>query len=192
MKLLAITIAYNPDIQDLRENILLYINHLDCLIVWDNSKDLNLEKELIFDATLGSKIVYMGDGTNYGIAFPANKAVEYAAKNGYSHILFMDQDSKWLNFKQYKDTIEREWISSVCYPTYNIARSTEKSHYTSGCIVPLEVFKKIGLFREYYAIDCVDFEFSFRCDKYGIKQLNLPDILFHSLGNPEYHGSYCT
>jgi len=187
MKLLAVTITFHPDINLLANNISRYLGCVEHLIIWDNGGDYDQLAQM----KLGDKTEIMGVGKNVGIAYAANRAVEWGIKHGYSHILTMDQDSTWDNFESYRDHIINSSQEGVAMysPTIRIGSVTVDfkgiSCFTSGAVMPLDIFKELGLYREDYEIDNVDTEFCYRCRAAGYKIEFLPDILFHELGHPK-------
>lgn len=193
MKLLAVTVTYHPDINGLRSNILKYADGVDHLIIWDNSDNPHLLDELNFDKNGCEKIHAMGTGENVGIAYALNRAVEWGLEHSFTHLLTMDQDSNWVDFQSYKDGV-REIDDSkdgnediaVYAPSIRLSdrfvRQAELACFTSGAVFPLDIFRKVGMFREDYVIDNVDTEFCYRCRAAGFRIKVLPDVLQHSLG----------
>lgn len=173
MKLCAIVVTYYPDVEETTENIMNYLPLIDKLIIWENTpkKDLNKYKIKIAESISESnKIIYNGTGDNVGISKALNWAVDYALKNGFTHLLTMDQDSIWSNFRKYRDEIELSAGQLSFYvPLINgNINSKNNVHITSGMIVPTDVYKKVGGYCEEFKIDVVDYEFCIRCSTYGI------------------------
>ena len=108
MKLLGIVIFYKFDLVKLKESILTYIDTLDKLIIWRNSEISEYDILSVFSDDYRQKIEVLGNGENIFIAGALNRAVEYARTNGYTHILTMDQDSKFgqEDAEKYRKTIE--------------------------------------------------------------------------------------
>lgn len=191
MKLLAVTFAYRPEIPKFRENILRYLPYVDKLIVWDNTPDPELSGKLDLPGSESGKVLFITAGKNVGIAFAANRAVEYALSKGYTHVLTMDQDSAWEDFAAFRAKVEAsaEGELHIFAPSLNlggrIPENLPDSCISSGMLVPAELFRKVGLFREDYFIDAVDTEFCYRCRREGYSIMYFPDILFHSLGHGE-------
>jgi rhamnosyltransferase len=66
--------------------------------------------------------------------------------------------------------------------------SIVKTAITSGNLVKVKVFDKIGFFDEEYFIDYVDHEFNLRLSKKGFKLVQCnKTILFHNVGEPKKH-----
>lgn len=164
MKLCAIVITYYPNVENTVDNIKQYLPWVDKLIIWENTpaKDIDNYK---FRFDNSSKILYHGTGENVGISKALNWAVEYASNNGFTHLLTMDQDSSWSNFNSYRQIIEsKSGNLSFFVPLVNgRINSKNNVHITSGMIVPIEVFRKVGGYCEDFKIDVIDYEFCIRC-----------------------------
>lgn len=177
MKILAIIVIYKPNEVDVINNILQFINEVDNLIIWKNSPSTEIQNYFETKTKFKNKIITLGNEINRGIAFPLNKAYEIFMNpsNEYSHLLTMDQDSKWINFKDYKRKISNSSCNAIYTPIVNNKVSIDKdflnihSCITSGTIFTYEALKKIGKFNEQYSVDCVDYDFSFRANRKGVK-----------------------
>ena len=87
MKLMAMIVLYNPDINAINnyEN-LKKSKYFDKVYVYDNSIDSSI---LIMD----EHIEYETCNKNMGIAYALKNGLNYAVKNGYDYVLTLDQDS---------------------------------------------------------------------------------------------------
>lgn len=197
MKILGIVVVYNPNIVDLRKNILTYIDDIETLIIWQNTILSEKDRLILgFNQSIESKIIYMGEGMNVGIAYALNQAYKLMFKdNKYSHLLTMDQDSTWDNFYDYickiKDCSKDIAIFSpnINYEYLSNIKSfiKVKTCITSGAIFPKEVLKSIGKFNEVYSVDCVDYDFSFKAAEKGIDILKVSEgNLIQIYGVPRY------
>lgn len=191
MKICGIIIVYNPRIAEVRENIASFISGVDTLLIWENSPLSHSEVAALVPEGYENRIVRMGGGRNSGIAYPLNRAVEYARTNGYTHLLSMDQDSRWEDFAGYKAFVEGYDQNHIFAPRINNVRSTDKPcerrrlYINSGAIYPLSVIKKVGLFNEDFFIDSIDTEYAIRAHREGIQVMQFNDaVLNHQLG---YH-----
>ncbi|OCW95446.1 hypothetical protein A9168_01945 [Macellibacteroides sp. HH-ZS] len=182
MKLAAVVITYYPDIEDTKNNIRQYIEYIDKLIVWENTPE---KDRSLFDLDLSeysNKIIFLGTKKNEGIAYALNKSSEWALTNGFTHLLTMDQDSYWLNFKLYKDYICNNFIENVstyCPNVNNIYPKLDSyielnECITSGSIYNLKYISEIGFFREDYFIDAVDLEYCYKGISKGYKTMLVP------------------
>jgi len=187
MKLLAITIVYNSNINELYQNLKSYINLVDQLILWDNS-----EKKLDFSSILATcpEIMICQDGINYGLPKAYNWAVHYAKTHGYTHLMTMDQDSCFEDFADYYEHVVAKNHPGIC--SCAISQSNPKdSEWTdindsaqSGSIFPLEMIDKIGLFREDFFIGMVDAEMCLKAQEHGYSTLQYNgSYLIHHIGS---------
>jgi rhamnosyltransferase len=191
MKLLAVVVAYNPDENFLR-NIKSYLEDVNFLIIWENSplpEKENYQKELSDDA---DKIRFMGTGKNVGLGKAYNDAVGYAKEHDYTHIMTMDQDSYFINFKGYRANIEKETDETIgmLLPMVNLDGVYEyepleaKLGMQSGAVFPLRILDKIGLFREDFFIGGIDHEITFRVRKYGYNLMRYSNCnMIHAVGS---------
>ena len=200
MKICAVVVTYYPNISELFTNISQYIDSVDHLIVWENTPQQKRGDYKINLPEYSYKITYMSREDNVGIAFPLNRAVEFCLINGYSHLLTMDQDSRWADFELFKAAVKRIAICNIAAYVpiipeiydWNVVidkyREVEE-YITSGTIYNIQAIKDIGLFREDYFIDAVDIEFCYRSQNCGYKAIQMSDgKLYHRLG---YSKRFC-
>lgn len=192
MKLAAVVVWYNPEHNE-KDNIKSYLRYIDKLYIVDNSKKENKYEN-------NAKIKYIYNGDNLGIATALNIGAKEAIKDKYDWLLTMDQDTC---FK--KDDVQKifEYIKTnnvsdvgIVSPWHNtklhISKPKEKEEYpidvmTSGNFLNLDIYKKIGGFRDEYFIDGIDIEYCLRLRKNHYKILRLNDFsIDHNLGNIEY------
>lgn len=179
MKLCAVVVTYYPDVEDAIKNIMQYLPWVDHLVIWENTPSEYINNYRIELPEYADKISYMGTGKNEGIAFALNRTVEYAQAHGYTHLLTMDQDSYWEDFRQYKNNVDN-YIDQYSIFAPNINKTfpgtgiTErKVSITSGSIYSIDLFNKIGLFREEFFIDAVDTEMGYRAFSSGIPTITI-------------------
>lgn len=193
MKYAGVVVLYNPTSKDL-ENINTYIKYLDRLYIIDNS-----EKENIYATKLMAayKCVYISRLENLGIAKALNIGADKAIEEGFEWLLTLDQDTK-LNkdvfdtVTKYIENIDCLNIGIIC-PWHNtklldVKPSIDIDHpldvMTSGNFVNLDIYQKIGGFKEWLFIDGVDIEYCLNLRKNGylISRLNTIQI-YHDLGD---------
>lgn len=197
MKLCAVVVTYYPDVEDTVKNIRQYAPYVERLILWENTPREDVDRYKLSLSEFADKIVCMGTGKNEGIGYALNRAVEYAEEMECTHLLTMDQDStfpsseKFLKYKHAAFDLSVRYADCIVGPNINNTfDATEEFRevdqtITSGSIYPVRMLRRIGLFRDDYFIDGVDFEISFRALKNGAKifvATNIP--LIHRLGNP--------
>ena len=195
--LVGVVVWYLPEKENII-NIHSYLSDLELLLIIDNSDCNNSHLLTEFDE---SKIKYIANLQNKGIARALNQGVKQARENGAEWVLTMDQDSSFVNhdLEQYVQTaneytdIEQVAIFS---PTYFDSRSDFHNHVvsekytnipytmTSGNILSVKALLKTGYFNEMLFIDWVDEELCIRIrlNKLNIVKIN-PFILNHFVGN---------
>lgn len=187
-EILAIVIAYNIEEKIILQNINSYKNYVDKVIIVDNSDKENKLNELSDE-----KIAYLKLNDNLGIAKALNEGIYYAIKHNYKFVLTMDQDSKFNNnlIEEYSKNYGKDII--IYSPNYIIERKHNKEYkvdsqylywtMTSGNLINLELFQKVGMFKEEFFIDGVDYEYCLRARKNGYKILQCNRaILLHNPG----------
>lgn len=172
MKLAAVIVTYHPIICEVKRNISSFINNVDTLIVWDNSEtpvDFKFLKQIY------PNIILHQDGENNGLSVAYNNAIQAARELGYTHLMTMDQDSTFENFKEYRQKIESFNDSTVGIFTCQINSDIHTSGYRdttvcqSGSIYTMEMLHRIGGFREDLFIGMVDAEMSLRALEKGYR-----------------------
>lgn len=135
---------------------------------------------------------------NMGIAHALNRGVARAVALGKSWILTMDQDSR----------PDRDMIGAYCSAvlgdpgirnmspvisdrgkTRRVARQILSYAITSGNLVHMDVYRKVGGYCEELFIDGVDFDFSLRVRRAGFQIHLIPEArLHHRLGDEKPEG----
>lgn len=194
-----VLILYNPN-ETILDNVLTYIKPLNRLWVIDNSEikypDL-IERLLQID----SRIIYIQNFNRNGIAGALNLGIRSAIKNNTQWVLTMDQDSCFVanhieNFIATLYTLnhEKTAIISPCHQLFKEIKvikedfSSIDSCMTSGSLVNIEIFKRIGHFREEFFIDYVDLEYCLRARYRGYEIIKINSVILkHKLGNSKKH-----
>ncbi|MEJ7822081.1 MAG: glycosyltransferase [Chitinophagaceae bacterium] len=200
MKIAAVVILYHPSI-DLISNIQSYYNYVDVLFVFDNSETKSFEQDRF--STL-SKIQYYKDFQNQGIASRLNTACELSIKGDYQWLLTMDQDTSFSEeaIKNYlqcfenfqgKDKVAGFGTNFKKEKVTSIATSQSKNVHrliTSGMLLNLSLYEKIGGFDEALFIDLVDNEYCIAAKKLGYSLIEFSDIyITHNLGKQVHRSS---
>ena len=186
MKLLAVVVAYHPDVNDFVRNVNSYVNDVDLLLIWNNSpKDSDLSS-LFGDK---SKVRVMDEGRNCGLPYAYNRAIEVAEREGYTHVMTMDQDSCFSCFSEYRQQMEALGTDDMTtlpmeYET-PISCITEVPHCAqSACVHSMNMIRKVGPFREDFFIGMVDVEMQLRAKENGYKIYKLPvSPMEHHIGS---------
>jgi len=192
IKAVGVVVLYYPQEKDI-DNIKTYIDDIDKLYVIDNTPDKNNKEILPGNA----KIDYIFNGENIGVAKALNIAAKKAIKEKYKWLLTMDQDSSFESnsIKQIKDYIEKNNVEDVgiVTPRHNTKlkkiKLEEKIDYpidvmTSGNFVNLDVYQKIGGYKDWLFIDAIDTEYCLNLWSNGYKVVRLNYVeMDHVLGN---------
>lgn len=195
MKLAGVVVWYNPSKKDIK-NIDSYIKAVDKLYIVDNSENGSNESKI----PNSKKVEYIYKNENLGIAKALNIACYKAIKEKYKFILTMDQDScfKSNDVDKMKTKISSLDLSKIgiISPWHKTKLKLEKPKeeidypldvMTSGNILNLDIFQKIGGFKEFLFIDGVDIEYCLNLKKNGYKVMRINSIeLRHDLGDIFY------
>lgn len=192
LKIAGVVVLYHPD-RMVEENVQSYLTRLDKLYIVDNTP--NKDNGKLFSKN--SKIEYIPNKKNLGIAAALNIGAEMAKKDGSEWLLTMDQDSIFI-----EDNLDKmiEWLEKRKYPelgllspfhSIEIEQKIPESKLdfpievmTSGNIINLKAHEKIGGFKEWLFIDCVDFDYCFTLDQYGYEIIRLNRVILnHKLGD---------
>lgn len=197
MRYVGTVILYNPNREEVISNINTYLPLLEKIYLIDNSENNN---ESLFSNI--DKVEYHWNGGNIGIAAALNVAAKKAIEEKFDWLLTMDQDSK---FKKGAFSILIDYVNNytcrdklaIVSPfhdtvlndgVYPDSNTVDKPIIvmTSGNLVNLKIYTSVGGFKDWYFIDCVDFDFCLSIIRsgYEIHQVN-KSILEHELGNTE-------
>lgn len=194
MKLAAVIVFYNPSENNIK-NISKIISSVERLYIVDNSDDDIIRyKET-------DKIKYIKLYENKGIAYALNKGAKEAIKENYKWLLTLDQDSQITKeiINSLKDYIVKNKDSKIglVSPYQDIDGDEEIKNVeaeemleimTSGNIINLDVYQKIGGFKDWLFIDCVDTDYCMNLNINNYKVLRLNQIkMKHQLGNLKVH-----
>lgn len=200
MTISAVIVIYNPEIPELIRNIRSLITNVDRLILYQNTLVIDeLETHPKFkEIPKKGEIVFLGDGTNVGIATALNAGVGWSLENQFTHILTLDQDSHFRegHLARYKDLIKavseksigifginpNSWGRLLFKPERGYKEVSDT--ITSGSVFPLTVFKDHGGFEDDLFIDAVDYEYCYRLKTNGLKTVVFTSIILeHKVGN---------
>lgn len=195
IKIAGIVTLYNPTDKDI-SNINTYINDIDILYVVDNTEGKNNKDRL----PISDKIDYIFNNENIGVAAALNLGAKLAIDNNYNWLLTMDQDTTFKSgvMDTLKNTILTEDMSQIgiLTPWHETKlldkKSTEKYDYpndvmTSGNILNLDIFNKIGGFKDWMFIDGIDIEYCLNLNSKGYKIMRVNTVsIEHNLGDLFY------
>jgi len=186
---LGIVTSYFPILDELEDNIKSYLSGIDHLIIWENTPKEKSQINSLIERLNNPKVEVRTSGKNEFLAFPFNCCIRWAAENGFTHILTMDQDSSFTDsqFVEYLHLIRINQKDDIAI--YTPAKSTEKilsqdveekeNAITSGSVYPINVFRKIGYFQEDFLIYMIDIEFGIRVKCSGLRIISFPKIILN-------------
>lgn len=206
-RLLALVTLYYPP-RETEANIRSYLDGVDGLYLWDNTPP----EAAVAPFSLGeeAKVAVTRRGPNCGIGPALNAAARYALENGYTHLLTMDQDSRFAagTFGLYVECATRcsEKEGFLLFTPRRIhaappadGKNTQASRpdtpdttirevpdtIISGALIPTTTLQKLGLFRADFVMDAIDTEYCLRIHRHG-GRIGLVEAgcLYHRLGRP--------
>lgn len=151
---------------------------------------------------LGGRLIENDE--NLGVAEALNRGVKWAKEQGFSWVILFDQDSKITEgflgamLETWESHPHREKIASL-HPRYvepgldsdpRINRAADGGPFvsiTSGALMPVWIFDRIGYFVSEYFMDEVDTEYCLRIRAAGYAIADSREaVLLHWVGQPRY------
>jgi len=196
IKIYGVVLLYNPE-ETIIDNIMSYINYVEKLYIVDNSEKKNA-KLINAIQSLSPKCIYIDNNGNQGVAHALNIGAKLAIKNGADWLLTMDQDSsftqnsfvKLIDWIEHNDIYDVGIVSPLHFESQVSLLDTNKNYITmtSGNLVNLIIYNKVGDFLEELFIDSIDTEYCLRLKKFNYKiQRVLSVVLNHNLGDIKYY-----
>ena len=196
----AVIVTYHPSARML-EIVPKVLAQVRGLVVVDNGSKAD-ELVLLRGAsqTLGFELIENGE--NLGIAEALNQGVRWAKSKDFPWVILFDQDSLITEgfvghmFSAWQTHPYRERVGSIharhVVPETGVEvwvpRTSDGSPVlpmTSGSLMPVWIFDKVGWFASEYFIDVVDWEYSFRTRAAGFLVVDSKHAtLVHAPGNP--------
>lgn len=196
----AVIVTYHPSTKML-ENLPNVLAQVQGLVVVDNGSNLDeLHGVRKASRTLGFHLIE--NGKNLGVAEALNQGVRWTKTEGYPWVILFDQDSKVTEgfirqmLADWRSHPDRERVGSL-HPRYvdpdtGIAAAVPRDidgslvlPMTSGTLMPLWIFEKVGWFASEYFIDLVDWEYCFRIKAAGFVVADSRHAkLLHAAGSP--------
>jgi rhamnosyltransferase len=205
----AVIITYQPDIAFINrvKNIIGQFEH--AVIVDNASHDDSL---LMLKTFSHQNIHKIFNDSNLGISKALNQGIFWAKENKYEFVITFDQDSEILESRT--NILFDTWnsldnskvavlgvnhIDANSHEIYFKTKSKKKvfavrkTVITSGSLINIGTFYKVGIFREEFFIDGVDHEFCLRARSKGFEVLMiLEPLLIHPMGKRKiYHLPIC-
>lgn len=210
MRIYAIVVTYNPEVDLLLKQNSSLISQVDGIVYVDN----NSSTRTFFELLNGDSNHFIFNKKNLGLAKAQNQGIDEARKNGADFVLLFDQDSVppagFVDglMKCYHENIETNRIALVGPAIRNMVtdskvdnkgvvfrglsikrlkvdKATEVSYcIASGSLIPLSVLDDVGVMEEKLFIDGLDLEWCLRAKSKGYKIYQTNNTyLDHCLGD---------
>ncbi len=203
-KICGVVVTFQPA-DDFPDIVNTYIDQIDLLIVIDNTE--GPVPESLLSIAEHERVIVHRNNENIGIAAALNTGAQLAIDRGYNYMLTMDQDSR----------LRKNTVNNLVYYTekysYNLnnvgvmAPFPSDNSYTqvpekeveeqlcvltSGNLVNLDIYSKVGGYCNQLFIDKVDDEYCLRLhsNRYHVLRVNAV-IMDHNLGNITHHNLFC-
>jgi rhamnosyltransferase len=190
--ILAVVVSYNGEAKTGR-TVEALRDHVGHVHVVDNGSEAS-SLSLLAGLEKYPQVTVSRLGENQGIGRALNLGLQEARRRGARWLLTMDQDSvadpgMVAAFSRFAEANP----DAVCLsPSTRVNDASVRSGegevayaITSGNLVRLDVFDRIGLYDEDMFIDCVDFDFCLRVRAAGWPIFRVGDaVLHHQLGEP--------
>jgi rhamnosyltransferase len=206
-KVLAVVVTYNPG-ADLGRNLSALRAEVEAVVVIDNgSSDAEFVRQTAFAA--GCRLV--ANGRNLGIAAALSQGAKMALREGFEWLATFDQDSLlpprsivgllevWERHPErsrigvmamsHRDRATgRDYHLGWDILEQNALWCSVRGTITSGSLIPIATFQKIGFFDDELFIDSVDHEFCLRCRRHGLLVIEGGlQVLDHAKGDASRH-----
>ena len=184
----AVVVLYHPD-ESIIENIKTY-QQITKIYAVDNSE--KYDDDLVEKLKQFENLIYINNNGNQGIAHALNVGARLAIENGADWLLTMDQDTSFSENDLIK--IQEELLAvditntAIVSPSHYLGDDIKPFYneivMTSGNLINLHLFGKIGEFDENLFIDSVDTEYCLRIYSMRYKIKRIPTVILnHNLGN---------
>lgn len=182
MEIAAGIVLFHPNKDRFVKCLNIIINQIDCVFLYDNVGD---ESEYFLN--LSSKVIYLTENKNRGIAFALNKLMTEAESRGVDWLITFDQDTFVTSnlVSRYREYLSLYNVGLICPQVVDKRRvyiqPKRLSDYseidfciTSACCTNIKIWREVGGFDDWLFIDFVDNDFCkrLRLLKYKIIQIN--------------------
>jgi rhamnosyltransferase len=209
--ILAITISYNPEIPSLKRQIDVLLSSQVSVVVIDNNSG---NSQQLADALTeySDRVMLVRLLENEGIAAAQNRGIRMAIEQGNKYVLLMDQDSLPAanmidellkavtvatsvaavgptfidgEHRARARFIRVEGLRIVKMSGIDSKNVVEVDHLiASGSLIPVDIFKQVGLMDESLFIDYVDIDWALRARSKGLLSYGVFSAeMHHSLGD---------
>ena len=191
-----VLVTYNPDISNIHKilNELSYHYHI---YIYDNDSD-NVEQIIKVTSSFDNLTLIFGK-KNIGIATAQNKCIEkILTKKNAKYVFFLDQDSFITDSNLVKLENDIKILQKNNPRIGVLAASIDKlvssdnvfkqlnEVISSGMLIPISVFLKVGVMRDNFFIDMVDYDWCWRAKNKGYEVVKDNEIILeHQIGDTQ-------
>lgn len=201
----AVVVTYHPD-QDFPQRVEAILPQVGRVIIVDNGSN---PQSLAFIEPFekNPKVTLLRNAVNQGLAIALNQGIGKAGDLGFGWVFTLDHDTMVVSdcidkclstLRQYPLLSEvgivgcnyqNRTTGELCrQPRVDQPWDEVRTVITSGSLMPVSLFHKIGPVRESFFIDCLDFEYCLRARGHGYKILfSLPVGMIHNEGEKTRH-----
>lgn len=198
----AVIVTFHPD-DGLVARLSRVTSQFPLVFIVDNGSD-PISLEMLRGESCQSKVILIANPSNRGIAAALNQGIRQARIANYDWAVTFDQDTEIYSgfLTGLLDVYDKSGgghivIGSNYDESHKNIQGTKRQQHepeaiarerktliTSGTLIPLDIFDRIGPFREDYFIDSVDHEFSLRARAHGYRMLiSCQPFMQHRIGN---------
>jgi rhamnosyltransferase len=203
----AIIVTYHPDAA-FPDRFSHLLQQVDAIFVVDNNSGPDAVS-MLQSSRCGANSRLILNGDNLGLAAALNIGVKQSMAADYNWALLFDQDTTpgpglLKGFREaFEEFPERQKLAiiganyiepSIGKPRFPAALArgrrwiNRRVVITSGSLLSLQAYKRLGPFREDYFIDCIDHEFCLRARSKGFKIIaTRAATMVHGIGLPTLH-----
>ena len=199
----ATVVAFRPDNQ-LPDRLSRVVPYARQIVIVDNGSGPEFTA-VLENARRSAEAMLISNPQNRGVAAALNQGVEFALSRGFEWALLLDQDSCVLPallesaqkaYNEFSDPTQLAVIGTDYdhqfqykkrrrYPTSGAYREV-RTVITSGSLISLPVFERIGGFRDELFIDSVDDEYCMRARDRGFDVIETSAFgISHEIGKPK-------
>ncbi len=196
VKFAIVIVAYNPT-QTLIKNLKLFEENelVKDVIIVDNT---SIQTEINEKITAFNKVSLIAYNDNLGLGKAQKDGLNKVISLGYDWVITFDQDSEItsdLLFKYNKYINENDCENVAIINSDFIDRGKNQKNYdnqdvlsvdevvSSGSLINLKIYQKVGEIREEFFIDQIDNEYCYRVKSLNYEIRVLPDIgFYHQMG----------
>ena len=195
MKICSVTILFHPE-ESVKFNVTSYLHAVELAYIIDNTESAAINNRALFDGVTGAEnIVFIKNEFNLGIGKSLNIAFQMAVDAGFDWMLTMDQDSNF-NGNAFFELAATKFnensigiIGASAHQNMPFKNAFDENFnrnlflITSGNLVQVNAWQKVGGFSEKLFIDEVDTDFCLRLQKMNFNILSTKENhLQHKLG----------